>query len=307
MTAGWVAGSVRARAMSRRRLGAAGARDLAASPSLADALATLQATPYGHDVRSGQNLAEAQRAVAETLLWDVRVFAGWLPRAGGDQLRVLAGWFEVADVDEILRGMSGLDAAPRFRLGSLATAGNRLTVAVSPAQLRAVLATSPWGDPGGDTPHEIGTSLRLSWAERVAAAVPPARPWARAGAALLIARDLFVADRPLPAAAAASARRLLGAAAGQARLLPAFVGALPREARAAFAGVDDPADLWRAEARWWTSVEADAFALLRRPAFGPEPVIGTVVAAAVDAWRVCAALECAARGGQVLEVFDAVA
>ena len=307
MTAGWVAGTVRARAMNSRRLGAAGARALAASPSLADALDTLSTTPYGHDVRPDQTLAQAQRAVTETLLWDLRVFAGWLPREGGDQLRVLAGWFEVADVDDMLREMSGHTVPPRYHLGTLATAGNRLDDARSPAELRAVLTASPWGDPGGDSPHEMGTALRLSWAERIVAAVPPARPWALAGAALLVARVLFVAEKSLPDAAAASARRLLGAAAPQARSLPEFVGTLPRDARLAFDGVERPDDLWRAEARWWSRVESDAAALRRRPRFGPEPVIGTVVTAAVDAWRVIAALECAARGGRALEDFDAVA
>jgi hypothetical protein len=293
--------------MSRRRLGAAGARALAATPTLADALATLLTTPYGHDVRPDQTLTEAQHAIAGTLLWDVRVFAGWLPRAGGEQLRVLAGWFEMADVGEILRGMAGEDAAPRYHLGSLSTAGDRLWAAASPAELRAVLAASPWGDPGGNTPREITTAMRLSWAERVAAAVPQARPWALAGAALLVARELFVAGRPLPAVAAAGARRLLGAEATEAPTLPVFAAALHRPARDALIDVEDPASLWRAEFRWWSDVESDASALRRHPRFGSDPVIGTVVAAAVDAWRVIAALECAARGGRVPEAFDAVA
>ena len=136
---------------------------------------------------------------------------------------------------------------------------------------------------------------------------PPRGRGPSPGRALLVARIQFLADRSLPDAALASTRRLLGAAAAQARSLPEFVGALPRDARLAFAGVDRPDDLWRAEARWWSRVESDAAALLRRPRFGPEPVIGTVVTAAVDAWRVIAALECAARGGRALEDFDAVA
>ena len=41
-----------------------------------------------------QTLAQAQQAVAATLLWDLRAPAGWLPRDGVDWLRVLAGWFE---------------------------------------------------------------------------------------------------------------------------------------------------------------------------------------------------------------------
>ena len=50
MSTGWVAGSVRARALTRRRLGLAGCRALAAGTSLDEALARLESTPYGHDV-----------------------------------------------------------------------------------------------------------------------------------------------------------------------------------------------------------------------------------------------------------------
>ncbi|MET0765952.1 MAG: hypothetical protein ABWY29_13890 [Blastococcus sp.] len=306
MSAAWVAGSVRSRAMASRRLGTGGAHALAAGPSLADALVRLAATPYGHDVTIGQSLGQAQRAVADTLLWNLRVLAGWLPRAGGDQLRVLAGWFEIATVDELLRALAGRPADPPYRLGSLATAGNRLQAAGSPGELRRVLASSPWGDPGGETPRDIAPAMRLAWAERVVRSVPPARDWAVSGSALLVARELFVGGRRLGDVAAASARRLLGAAP-VATSLAGFTAALPRVAREALTDVDVPESLWRAEAAWWRRVDADATALRRRPRFTHDPVIGTVAAAAVDAWRVRAALECAARGGRDLEVFDAVA
>lgn len=307
MSAGWVAATVRARAMAYRRIGAAGARALAAAPTLADALATLSASPYGHDVTVGQTLGDAQRAVSDSLLWNLRVLAGWLPPDGGQRLRVLAGWFEVAGVEDLLRGMSGRASAPPYRMGTLATAAPRLAAAGSPAELRGVLAASPWGDPGGETPGEVVPALRLAWAERVAAAVPPARPWALAGSALFVARELFVAGRRLPEVAEASARRLLGPGVSTVTSLAEFATRLPRPAREAIAGVEDPQSLWRAEARWWSRLDYDAAALLRRPRFTLDPVIGAVGAAAVDAWRVCAALECAVRGGAPLEVFDAVA
>jgi hypothetical protein len=292
--------------MARRRLGLAGARELAASPSLPDALLALTATPYGRDVAAGQSLAGAQRAVADTLLWNLRVLAGWLPRTGGDRLRVLAGWFEIANVDEVLRTLTGRPGEPPFRLGSLATVAPRLAGVTSPAELRRVLATSPWGDPGGETERDVGPALRLAWAERVASAVPPARDWAVAGAALLVARELFVGGRILGGAAAAAARRLLGPGVPEAGSLAELSAAVPRSGRAALAGVPDPTSLWRAEARWWERVDAGAAALLRRPGFSLDPVMGAVGAAAVDAWRVRAALECAARGGS-REAFDVVA
>lgn len=307
MSAGWVAGTVRAHAMAHRRLGAAGARALAAAPSLPDALVALAASPYGHDVTPGQTLAEAQRAVLDCVLWNLRVFAGWLPPDGGQQLRVLAGWFEIADVEEQLLGPAGRPAARPFRMGLLATAAPRLVAAGSPAELRRALATSAWGDPGGETPAEVLPAMRLTWAGRVAATVPPARAWAVAGGALLLARELFVAGRRLPPVAEASARRLLGPDAPTATSPAALAAIVPRAAREAVGGVADPPSLWRAEARWWARLDSDAAALLRRPRFSADPVIGAVGAAAVDAWRVCAALECAARGGRDLEVFDAVA
>jgi hypothetical protein len=72
-------------------------------------------------------------------------------------------------------------------------------------------------------------------------------------------------------------------------------------------GIDEPADLWRAEAAWWKRVEDDGFALLHSRGSGPRPLLGAVAVLAVDAWRVCAALEVSDRGGAPLEVFDAVA
>ena len=101
MSAGWVAGSVRAKALVRRRLGADGARRLAACGSLGDALGLLAATPYGANIRRDQPLAAAQHEVAGILLWDLRVLAGWLPRDGVRLLRTLGAWFELANVDEL--------------------------------------------------------------------------------------------------------------------------------------------------------------------------------------------------------------
>ena len=56
VTAAWVAGTVRARALARRRLGAVGARELARSAGLTEARSTLARTPYG-DGLGGQELA----------------------------------------------------------------------------------------------------------------------------------------------------------------------------------------------------------------------------------------------------------
>lgn len=306
MSARWVAGSVRAQALARRRLGAAGARSLAASASTAEAARALDASTYGDRLRADSDLAAAQRSVAETLLWNLRVLAGWLPQRGAETLRVLVGWFEIANVDEHLRALDGEPADPPFRLGHLATAWPRLAAATTRAELRAALASSPWRDPGGAQPRDIQLGMRLAWAERVAARAPAAATWAGAGAALLVAREGPASGGRLPAGAAAAAARLLGTPAVEAGSLPELKAAVPARVRWVLDGVDRPAGLWTAEVRWWRRVGADGAALLARAGFGPDPVVGTAALLAADAQLVRAALEAAARGG-AREAFDAVA
>lgn len=314
MSAGWVAGSVRARALGRRRLGTAGARALAASTSLAEATELLARSRYGHRVRQGGGLAEAQRGVADTLLWQLRVLAGWLPAAGAELLRRLASWFEIANVDEHLRALHGWPAEPPYRLGTLATAWPRLAAAGSVEQLRAALAASPWGDPGpGERDIQLG--MRLAWAERVAVRAPVAQTWAAAGAALLVARERFARGIRLPEAGEAVAVRLLGRAAMAAGSLAELAGALPATARWVVTDLRDPAGLWAAEVRWWRRLRTDAEQLLAGSGFGPDQVVGAVGSLAADAWLVRGALEVAARGGAgpaerrdsaAMEAFDAV-
>jgi hypothetical protein len=268
---------------------------------------SLVQSPYGHDVRPGQTLTEAQRAVAATAVWNVRVLGGWAPREGVAMLRVLLGAVEAANVAEHLRRMSGADTPPPYSLGRLGTAWLRLATTTRPDEVRRVLATSPWGDPGGETLREITRGLRLSLADRIIAAVPQAAAWAVRSAALLVARELFVDREELPEHAGVTAARILGSKALTARTLPDFVAALPLNARATFDGVTGPDQVWQADARWWVQVERDAFALARHAAPGPEVLIGSVAVMATDAWRVRGALELAMRGGSPLEAFDAVA
>ena len=328
MTAGWVAGNVRAKAMARRQLGADAARRLAGCTSLAEAQRMLAATSYAPAGRPGQSLAAAQHAVAGLVLWDLRVLAGWLPSDGVDLLRVLACWFELANVDELLQSLAGRPAQEEFRLGALATAWPRLRQARSLAGLRAALAASPWHDPGGDSESDIRLGMRARWAARVAATGDPARTWAAGAAALLLAGERFAAGRAAaPAAPAITAangtaanRALVGSGAlgGALALLGPAGGAtattlgalredLPGRAQWALAGVSSPDGLWLAEAAWWRRVDADGRALLRTSGPDRGPVLGAVAVLAADARRVCAALETAARGGGALEAYDAVA
>ncbi len=307
MTAGWVAVSVRARAMTSRRLGRDGTRRLASSPSLDDAVSVLARSTYGHDVRAGQPLAEAQRAVVDTTAWNLRVLAGWSPREGVGILRVLIAGLEVFNTLDHLRRLSGEEAPPPYRLGGLATAWPRLQQTSSATDVRAVLATSAWGDPGAESPRAVGLSMRAALADRVMAAVPEAAAWAAGAFALLVARELVPAPRELPPGCRTAALRVLGPAAVGASGLPDFVAALPAPAQWALSDVAHPTDLWRAEARWWAHVEREGLAMVRRATAGRQPIIGAAATLAADAWRVRAALELASRGGMLPEDFDAVA
>lgn len=308
MSAGWVAGGVRSRAMTRRRLGTAGVRDLAGSASLAEAVDVLTRSPYGQLVHSGDSLAAAQRGVAATVLWNLRVLAGWLPAAGAEMLRLLTGWFEIANVDEHLAALAGRPSEPPYRLGALATAWTRLAAAGSPGELRTVLTASSWGDPGGATPRDIQLGMRLAWAERVAARVPAARAWAAGAVALLVARERFGRQQRLSERAHAMASTLLGPGWPAARSPAELAQVLPVPARWALEPATAPADLWTAEAQWWRRLRADAARLLAASGFGRQRPIGAVALLAADAWLVRGALVIAARGGTAdPEVLDALA
>lgn len=307
MSAGWVAGSVRARIMARRRLGPEATRRLASSGSLSDALRALAATRYGRNVWPDQGLAAAQHEIAGTLLWDLRVLAGWLPPDGVRLLRTLGAWFEVANVDEKLQVLAGLPADAEFQLGALATAWPRLRQAESGAALRAALAASAWHDPGGEDLHTVRLGMRARWAVRAAALGDPVHTWATGAAALLVAGERFAAGRAVNPTILGGALNLLGPAAQSATTLDELADGLPPRAKWVLAGITVPADLWRAEHAWLTRVEQDGVRLLRTSSLDGEVVLGAVAVMVCDAWRIRAALEIAARGGMPLEAYDELA
>ena len=314
MSTAWVAGVVRAKALAERRLGAGGARALAARPGLDAALRDLEATPYGHDVQVGQSLADAQHAVGAALLWNMRVLAGWLPREGADVIRLIAAGFEVANLDEHLARLHGEPAGPAYALGTLDTAWARLSPTTTLADVAGVLDASAWRLRDVETRREIQVGLRLAWADAVVARVPEAAAAARAGAALLVLREVALEGRPLSPPLTRRASYVLGpgfleaVATGQ-RDVSALRATLPGETRSVLDGVERLEDLWRAAASWWRQLEHDGFRLLRGSSYDQRPVVGALLVLAGDAWRVRAALETAARGGAgaVLEAFDGVA
>lgn len=308
MTGEWVAGDARARSVLNRRVGKAGARKIAACPDLREALVRLAASPYGREVRPDQTLERAQFALRASLLWHLRVLVGWQPREGARLIRLLAGWFEVANISEHARALAGLSRGETYRMGTLALAWPRLASTRSPAELRAGLTASPWGDPGSDAPHAVALGTQLSWAARLCAAAPDeVVAWASGAVALLVARERFLAGRRIPEPLLPRLAVPLGAGAADGTSMADYLRHLPRGATWALSGCDRPDRLWAAEIRWWTRVEHDGLQLLRRTGFSAAPVVGAVALLAADCWRAGAALELAARGGGSLEAFDAVA
>jgi hypothetical protein len=295
MSAGWVAGNVRARLLLDRRVGAEAARELAACPSLDAALAGLAGTAYARAALARDDLEGAQREVAAATLQALRVLAGWLPVGTIELVRALGAWFELSNVEDRLAYLRDGDARPPFDLGALSAAWPRAAVAQTPAEVRDALRFSVWGDPGADDEGAIHLALRLAWARRVLDAVPEAAGWAAGAIALVLAREALlgsgtlarVGDRMLPGL---GARWREGASVG------ALQAALPPRAGWALAGVDEPSGLWRAEASWWRRVEREATALVHGPIHAGGVAVGVVALLGLDAVRVRAALAAAAQG-----------
>lgn len=309
MSAGWVAATVRGRGLVRRRLGADGAIRLARSASLPDALAALGTTSYGPALRADMDLATAQHAVSGTVLWNLRVLAGWGPPLGAGPLRLLAAGFEIANVSGHLARLAGQAAPAPYRLGSMATVWPAVSRAGTVAEVRTVLRRSGWGDPGSDDPAAVRLAMQLAWARRVCDEVPGAADAAIGGGALVIARVLATDARAaLGPSARRDATRLLGPQWDAALAPEDLARHVPRRASAALDGVEGAANLWQAERRWWAAVESAGAVLAARFAAGAAAGVGVAALLAADAWRVRAALAIAAGGGgDLTEVLDGVA
>ena len=303
--AGWVAGSVRARLLARHSLGTDGARDVAASGSLAAACARLSGSAYGRSAIHTGTAATVQHAIWATVVWDLRVLAGWLPGPGVGALRVFAGFFEIANIEEQLAFLEDGDRPDPFDLGGLGTVWTRAREATSVGELRSCLHGSPWRDPGSDDRAQILAALRLEWARRVGE-IDGAAAWGAGAAALVVARSLTDGWAPIPDDVARRAPAL-GRRAASASTFADFVAALPESARWVFEGIDAPGDLWRAEAAWWRRLDVDGARRLRGERPGPDIVVGAVARRLADAWRACAALDIASRGGSAQDLVDVVA
>lgn len=304
MSAGWIAGSVRARLLLERRAGPERAQAVSRGASFGDALRLLAGTIYAPTVL-GDSLEQAQRAVVAGAALQLRVLAAWLPPGGAVALRALAAWLELVNVEDRLAYLEGGELRQPFELGVLSTAWEAAGSAQSVEELRRALGGSTWGDPGSDDPPGIGLALRLAWARRVAAQVPEAQPWAAGAVAILVAEELLVGESRTGAVLALHGQSAPWAGA---RTVSDLRDRLPAPGTWALEGIEDPADLWRAELRWWRRVEGDAQRMVRGRLNSRDVVVGAVALYALDALRIATALAVAAQGGSSAsrEVLDAL-
>lgn len=301
MIADWVAASVRARGMAQSRVGRGGCDRVAASQDFDTAVALLAGSVYGGRLAGVTTLGEAQRAVNTTILWRLRVLAGWMPASGTQLLTAAAAGFEVDNIVALAQRLHGRkDANAPYDLGALATAWPTVRTATSLADLWTALRESRWGDVGAlADPDPLADILTAAWLQRLMVAAPPVQPWAMTAFVLIAARTLFV-DHAEPAARFAQiVRPSIAEAWRSTHDLTTFSAALPRSARAVIGDNQSPAQLWRAEMRLVTRVEDDGARLLRSSLPGADVILGAVALLAVDAWRVRAALASADAQGSL--------
>ncbi|MEZ5094370.1 hypothetical protein [Nocardioides sp.] len=311
MSAGWVAATVRGAALMRGGLGTGGALEVAGLPAWEPALARL-ADVVPHGMPEGADRAVARRAAMESWLWQLRVLAGWLPPSGAPLARLAAAPAEIAALEEHRAGMERSPRAgsahPPLDLGSLGSVWPRAAVSSTPEQLRTLLATSVWGDPGGTTEAELALALRLGFAGRLRSLGGTlARPWAAGVAALLTTREQLVFGRSVNPASAGRADRLLGHGWREPESMEALAARLPSDARWVLDGIEDVAQLWLGEVALVRRVARDAGAVVAAGRRDRDSVVAQLALLLVDLWLVEVAIESAGRGDAGREVLDAFA
>jgi hypothetical protein len=228
------------------------------------------------------DLLSAQRAVAATLLWHLRILAGWCPPLGAAPVRVLAAGYEISNVIDHLGGLTGRVVPPPFAMGSLSMAWPMVAQSRNPAEVRTALAHSVWGDPGSEQLADVRAAMQFTWAARVADDLPAAASIARDAATLILARSR-----------ATGAEDHLGS--GARRAVDRLVGLRQRQS------ISRIPDLAAEEERWWRRLEQTSAHLAARSRPDATSAIGVVGLLATDAWRTRAALAVAAAGGGDLE------
>ncbi|WP_084125576.1 hypothetical protein [Demequina sp. NBRC 110054] len=304
MSAGWVAASVRVRALAAGRAGEEGAARLAAVRSWREAEDLLARWSYGVRAAEATGPEDLQRAVRETLLWQLRVLAGWAPAAGTGILRAAAARFERDNTLGRLRELDGGSSGAPYDLGVMETSWSVLRRAESSDRLRELLARTSWGEVPEGEADQLADLLTAAWLTRYAQAAPAARTWCARDLALAIARLRFVDGVHPGPALRQRVGPLLGHAWESATDLPSFAIGLPTGTRSAFADIASPSGLWRAEVRTYAAMEAEAAAMLRQGSPGPDVVVAGIALLSADAWRVQAAIATIDQGPAAREVLD---
>jgi hypothetical protein len=321
MTAGWVAASTRGRSLLRRTVGEEGARALATAGTWADARSMLSPTAYGAELPSDADRHSARAAATASTVWQLRVLAGWLPPSSSGLARAFAAPIEIGNVEHHLTLLERLDGSGDLpigddrrptSLGSLGTAWPRVGLARSVPEVRAVLARSAWGDPGGDDRASIVLGLLVAWGHRLTRQAPITRAWVRGAAAVLIARERFAFDRTIPDTAARTLDQLVGTrwhhAASPSELADRLGPSASWSLVATPAGSEPTVEsLWLSERAVIDRVVTDARKLTEAGRNDRGTVAAVMALMLVDLWRVHAAIESAGRTPVPLEVFDAVA
>jgi hypothetical protein len=285
MSAEWIAGDVRARGLVAAEAMEV-ASTVAETPGLEPAVAVLGQTRWIRDTDSATSVEAAQRAVFGTLIWQLRVLAGWLPSEGVEVVRSCVAWFEIRNIEDRLAYFAGAPAAIAYDLGRLGLISKSLGGTISAEDIRRLMGASAWGDPGGEDTYAIRMWLRHKWHRRVRDASPELRIWADGAAWLFGLRER-------------SAGRT------GADLMAPTPPSLPSSWRWVTAATWSAGDLWRAEERWWEQVRQEGLQLLHEPVGGRGPALGAVTTLAASARRIATALEIAAGvGGGELDATD---
>ena len=273
MSGDWIAGSVRARALAARADQNVAAA-VAASPGLGAAIAMLRATGWVRDIDAQTPLLTAERRVASSLLWRLRVLAGWLPSEGVEMIRACASWFEIRNVEDRIVYLAGGRAEAPFDLGRLGIISRSLQSTGSAGDIRRLLSTSAWGDPGAEDAYSVRIWMRHRWHRRVRDVHPKLRIWADAAAWLLVVRE-----------------RLAGRAGAE--LLASTRPVLPSHWQWVTATSWSGTDLWSAEERWWAQLREEGALLLHSPVASSKPVVGALAILTAAAHEFASALESA--------------
>jgi hypothetical protein len=307
VTVGWVAATMRGRALLRRTTGVAGARAVAATPSWDAARDLLAGTVAGRGLPRDADRGGARSAASAATVWQLRVLAGWVPPASTGLVRLAAGPVEIADIEAHLDALEGGPRREPVPLGSLGTAWPALGRTTSAQAARDLLRRSSWGDPGGTDRISMALGLRVAWLRRIQVAAGRAAPWAGGALAVVVARERFAFERAISPVTGRDVDHALGRAWRAAGSLAELTDLLPPAARWPLAGIDRADDLWWAERAVAQRVAEEAGARAATGGADRATLVAVLALLLVDLWRVHAAIDLAGRGPAGAEAFDAVA